>query len=942
MHASFPVDSIPARILIVDDHPNTAAMLARVLAKFETPVEVLTAHSGEEALDIANEKPVDILITDFIMAGINGLDLVEKLRGECEPVHKILITAYDTPGLAVTARSLKVQDYLVKPVEPERLREIVDKALKEIRPAPATGSLRASQRQFKVLIADDYADNIRLLAARLKSEGYSYLAANDGVETLEKVRADLPDLVLLDVNMPRKDGFEVLAEIRADPEISHIPVIVITAARLTANDIREGLTLGADDYVTKPIDWRELSARIRNKLRVKEAEDKLRRRNRELEVFPEISQDLGERPDVEALTRTILGRTMGALEASNGCLVVYHPDHTITHQMHRLEKPEGLSWEEVQKEVLSAGLVRKVVATCQGKFIEDCQVEDGWPGNLCAGTRSVIAVPMLGRNQVLAVLVLTHEQPAHFKVEHLQLLQAIASQAAIAIENALLYAGERKRVNELVALNQLTREISQYKRSAEVFESLPGAIRQILGFPCAALWLVEGTKLTLKGLASAESAFKQPFLELGPQQAVVTRQPVQHSGPIAESAGGNGHRVTSVQSVVAVPMFLDGQVGGVLSIHSKRAGAFEESDRVLLETLAAHIANALERIRLFESIEKEQRRLSAVLGGAAEAILVMDCEGRLELANPAGKRLFTDVETRVGQQLPRQRGYDDLIALLEQTRQTGAPSRGEVVWPDERTFSVLVSPIAEGGQVALLHDVSHLKALDELKNEFIATASHDLKNPIFAILGYSDLMSKAGALNEMQVDFAQRIRNAAVQMQDLVLNLLDMARLDMGVKLESAAIDLNELLVEVGGEFQTRLQEKQHRLEYELSEAPATVLGDRMRLQQVARNLVGNAIKYTPAGGQIRVITAVAEGKVRVSVQDTGIGIPEDALPNLFTKFYRVRTAETEDIEGNGLGLAIVKSIVEKHGGNVSVESKLGEGSCFSLSLPQAQVAAPA
>ena len=365
MHASFPVDSIPARILIVDDHPNTAAMLARVLAKFETPVEVLTAHSGEEALDIANEKPVDILITDFIMAGINGLDLVEKLRGECEPVHKILITAYDTPGLAVTARSLKVQDYLVKPVEPERLREIVDKALKEIRPAPATGSLRASQRQFKVLIADDYADNIRLLAARLKSEGYSYLAANDGVETLEKVRADLPDLVLLDVNMPRKDGFEVLAEIRADPEISHIPVIVITAARLTANDIREGLTLGADDYVTKPIDWRELSARIRNKLRVKEAEDKLRRRNRELEVFPEISQDLGERPDVEALTRTILGRTMGALEASNGCLVVYHPDHTITHQMHRLEKPEGLSWEEVQKEVLSAGLVRKVVATCQ-------------------------------------------------------------------------------------------------------------------------------------------------------------------------------------------------------------------------------------------------------------------------------------------------------------------------------------------------------------------------------------------------------------------------------------------------------------------------------------------------------------------------------------------------------------------------------------------------
>ena len=124
-----------ARILIVDDHPNTATMLARVLSKFETPVEVITASSGEDALEKIGDSNVDILITDFMMPGMNGLELIEKLKGEKKPAHTILITAYDTPGLAITARRLNIQDYLVKPVQPERIRGIVSKALEELHPS---------------------------------------------------------------------------------------------------------------------------------------------------------------------------------------------------------------------------------------------------------------------------------------------------------------------------------------------------------------------------------------------------------------------------------------------------------------------------------------------------------------------------------------------------------------------------------------------------------------------------------------------------------------------------------------------------------------------------------------------------------------------------------------------------------------------------------------
>ena len=125
----------PARILIVDDHPNTASMLARVLRKFDCPTEVLTANSGEEAVQIIGNQAVDILITDFIMPDMSGLELIEKLKKDGkDPEHTILITAYDIPGLPITIRQLKIQDYLIKPVDPEKIRNIVAKVLKQLRP----------------------------------------------------------------------------------------------------------------------------------------------------------------------------------------------------------------------------------------------------------------------------------------------------------------------------------------------------------------------------------------------------------------------------------------------------------------------------------------------------------------------------------------------------------------------------------------------------------------------------------------------------------------------------------------------------------------------------------------------------------------------------------------------------------------------------------------
>ncbi len=936
MDKSEATTQTPPRILIVDDHPNTAAMLARVLGKFEDPVDVLTAQSAEEAIDVIGNSTVDVLITDFMMSGMNGLDLIEKLQGDRQPAHTILITAYDTPGLKLSVKQLKINDYLVKPVQPEKIREIVGRVLKEIRPQnDSTSAVTPAQRPFKILIADDNSDNLRLLSVRLNSEGYDYITSEDGQETLDKIRSDKPDLVLLDVNMPVKDGFEVLLDMRKDPEIAHIPVIIVTAARIAAKDVREGLTLGADDYVTKPVDWRELSARIRTKLRVKQAEDALRTRNRELGVLPEISKEIGERFDVEELTSTVLARSVGALEATNGSLILFHPDGRITLQIYHMFDFSPWTVEDLQNHLSGEGLIPQVLNTRRGMVIDQVKTQEGWVRIPNDPTRSAILFPLLGRRDVLGVLILTSDSPAYFSDEHLPLIQAISSQAAIAIENAQLFAVERKRVNELVALNQIMHQVSHFTHYKEMVENIPDLVKRFLGYPVVSIWMVQDDTLRMQGLAGEENAPRSSLLEIVPQQAYAARQPVQFSGPIDERIGDRfGVGKPPVMSSIAVPIFTNAKVNGVIAVHSQKSTAFQESDRVLLETMASQIGIVGERILLFESVEKEHKRMEAVLRTAADAILVFDTLGNLQIINPAGERLFTDIRAKVGIPLPLEHGYDDFINLQQKAHDSQDLENAELRWPDGRTFSVLVAPIKEGGQVAVLHDVSHFMAINQLKNEFIATASHDLKNPIFSVLGYSDLMEKVGPLNEMQSEFLKRIRTSARNMQDLVLNLLEMARIEMESHVKREMLDLTPILKEVYEEFRVQAQNKQLKMNIQITEQPLIIKGDRIRLQQVMRNLLGNSIKYTLSDGKIGVAAAVVGSRVQIDFTDTGVGIPEEALPHLFEKFYRVYNDATQDVEGNGLGLAIVKSIVEQHGGHVAVQSKLGEGSTFSVSFP--------
>jgi len=272
--------------------------------------------------------------------------------------------------------------------------------------------------------------------------------------------------------------------------------------------------------------------------------------------------------------------------------------------------------------------------------------------------------------------------------------------------------------------------------------------------------------------------------------------------------------------------------------------------------------------------------------------------------------------------------------LFHQSTADEMQPHAEVPLSDGRTFNANLTPIPGIGSVVIMQNITHLKELERLKNEFVFTVSHDLRSPLTSIRGFVDLVEMAGPLNERQKAFVGKIRTGATDIAALVEDLLDLGRIETGAAFEFEPISSNEVITESVSTLRGYAASKNQWLDVLIPPALSPVLGNRLRLGQVVRNLVRDAIKYTPKNGHIKVWAEEQEGLLLVHVQDSGIGISAEDRAKLFGKFYRVQSKETERIPGTGLGLAITKSIVEKHGGRIWVDSELGKGSTFTFLLP--------
>lgn len=389
-----------------------------------------------------------------------------------------------------------------------------------------------------------------------------------------------------------------------------------------------------------------------------------------------------------------------------------------------------------------------------------------------------------------------------------------------------------------------------------------------------------------------------------------------------------------VKSLLYVPLKVKDQVIGVLGVDNKiKEAPFTKRDQQLLAALADYAAIAIENAQLFAATEAERNKLGAILRQTEDLVIVVDPEKRVVLVNKAAQAAFQMSDQFIGKPIKEAMNYPDLVQLFDTSSRSEPTHRSEIVLEDGHVFNAHVTVIQGVGQAAVLRDITHLKELDRIKSEFVSVVSHDLRSPLTAILGYVELLSRAGPVNEMQEEFIRRVQRSVHSITTLIGDLLDLGRIEAGFDQEMEGYHLTTLIRDVVEGLRPASEAKQQTLNLKLAPHLPANLGNPLRLRQAIHNLVENAIKYTPATGEVFIETHQEEDQIVMRVTDTGVGISPADQPYIFDKFYRSE-AVADSHTGTGLGLSIVKSVIERHQGRIWVESEAGKGTTFTVVLP--------
>lgn len=388
---------------------------------------------------------------------------------------------------------------------------------------------------------------------------------------------------------------------------------------------------------------------------------------------------------------------------------------------------------------------------------------------------------------------------------------------------------------------------------------------------------------------------------------------------------------TVTRSAMAAPLVRQDTVIGIMTMMAATPERFTPQHLDLLSAIAAQAAVAIENATLYAQARSERSVLRAVIASARDAILVTDVDDRVLLANPAAERALGIGDEERGRAVVEVLADSPLVELYARPRPSG---QRETTLADGRTFDCALVAVPGVGKVLGMHDITTLKNLDGLKSEFVAHVAHDLRAPLGVIQGNAWLLAGLPQLADEDRTVAQEILDAIQRMRSLIDNVLDVGRIEMGIESEFDVVEIEPVLHAVATALEAAARQKSIALSVEIEAATAMprVRGSALRLEQAVANLAGNALKFTPAGGAVRIGCAAEDGWVAVRVADTGPGIPAALHGKLFQKFSRL--GEHRRHEGNGLGLAIVKTLVEAHGGRVFVLSEVGKGSVFGFTLP--------
>lgn len=611
--------------------------------------------------------------------------------------------------------------------------------------------------------------------------------------------------------------------------------------------------------------------------------------------------------------------------------------------------------------------------------------------------RSWLGVPLIYGNELLGLITLDSSQKNFYTPEMADLALMFATQAAQAIAHARLFDQIRRfnaeleqmvaertaaltaEKDRLAAVHAITTTLTAsldideiVLKTLELAANAVGVYRGsvLIRDPMRDLLIYRAVLTETDGLITTAEQFNLPPGNLV-QWTLENQQGVYIDDVRADERWLDiGRQTADIRSFLAVPLLAADVPLGVLMLNSREIGYFGEEHLRLLSTIASEVAIAVHNAELYNFINEQASRLAellqlqreetgknrAILESIAEGVLVLDEHDVVVLYNRAANQVLQISDAAIiGRALDRiaEYGFDGderqrallLYAALSEgvrtARQNNDAQHTVVELPGQTidaTFTPVTAPDGERvGVATVLRDITREIESDKAKREFISTVSHELRTPLTSVKGYVDLLmlGTAGPINDMQKSFLQVVKTNGDRLNALVEDLLEISRLENGkVTLKVKELHLRDLIDDIVASLRTETLRKGMELKLEVDPLLPPVEADGKRIAQVLANLMSNAHKYTRDGGQIIVRAHRTGQMVQVDVADTGVGIPPDELPQMFSQFFRANNALKDQVGGTGLGLSIAKSFVELHGGDMWVTSEIEVGSTFSFTLP--------